>query len=146
QNPMTPEEFAQIDDALTTSTAQFTTGLVNVATAPAEVLACVPGIDYDTATAMVSYRLSNPDRMNSVAWVYDAVGTNTIQAWPYLTSRGSQFTADIAAVGHFNRGYRRTRLVFDISTGTPRIVHRQDLGHLGWALGANVRRNLTLLA
>jgi hypothetical protein len=46
----------------------------------------------------------------------------------YLTSRGSQFTADIAAVGHFYRGYRRTRLVFDISTGTPRIVHRQDLG------------------
>jgi hypothetical protein len=43
--------------------------------------------------------------------------------------------ADIVAVGHGDRGYRRTRFVFDTSSGTPIIVYRQDLTHLGWALG-----------
>ena len=32
--------------------------------------------------------------------------------------------------------------VFDTSEGTPKILYRQDLTHLGWALGQEVRREL----
>jgi len=32
--------------------------------------------------------------------------------------------------------------VFDTSDGTPRIVYRQDLTHLGWALGKQGRAAL----
>jgi hypothetical protein len=36
------------------------------------------------------------------------------------------------------------KFVFDTSSGTPQIVYRQDLTHLGWALGKEVRQNLLL--
>jgi hypothetical protein len=57
----------------------------------------------------------------------------------YVTTRSFQFTADIAAVGPFGRGYRRVKFVFDTSDGTPKIIYRQDLSRLGWALGEKVR-------
>ena len=60
-------------------------------------------------------------------------------AGPFLTGRGYQFTADIAAVGHNGRGYRRVRFIYDTSQGVPIILYRQDLSHLGWALGKEVR-------
>jgi hypothetical protein len=75
--------------------------------------------------------------------VKDVLDTQTInEAGRYLTGRTQQFTADVVAVGRFNRGFRRTRFVFDATQSTPRIVYRQDLSHLGWALGQQVRNNL----
>jgi hypothetical protein len=57
----------------------------------------------------------------------------------YVTTQSFQFTADIAAVGPFGRGYRRVKFIFDISEGTPKIIYRQDLSRLGWALGEKAR-------
>jgi len=53
----------------------------------------------------------------------------------YITTESFQFTADIAAVGPFGRGYRRVKFIFDISEGTPKIIYRQDLSRLGWRSG-----------
>ena len=50
--------------------------------------------------------------------------------------------ADVVAVGHNNRGYRRVRFVFDCSSGTPLIVYRQDLTYLGWPLGKKLHDQL----
>jgi hypothetical protein len=61
-----------------------------------------------------------------------------------ITTQSYQFTADIAALGPNNRGYRRVRVVFDTSEGTPKVIYRQDLTHLGWALGKEVRQNFLL--
>jgi len=52
------------------------------------------------------------------------------------------FTADIAAVGPFGRGYRRVKFIFDMSDGSPKILYRQDLSRLGWALGEKARQTL----
>jgi hypothetical protein len=60
----------------------------------------------------------------------------------FITTHSYQFTADIAAVGAYGRGYRRVRFVFDMSEGTPVILYRQDLSRLGWALGEQARQNL----
>ena len=57
-----------------------------------------------------------------------------------ITVRSYQFTADIAALGRNGRGYHRTRFIFDTADGSPKIVYRQDLTHLGWALGKRVRQ------
>src|SRR2546425_11885080 len=69
-------------------------------------------------------------------------------AGPYITAHSYQFTADAAAVGHHGRGYRRVRFVFDTSektdAGAPKILYRQDLTPLGWALGKDARQNLLL--
>ncbi|MBM3837084.1 MAG: hypothetical protein FJ398_03825 [Verrucomicrobia bacterium] len=140
---MTAEEFAEIEGDLTTTNAAVIEGLINVNTAPVEVLACVPGIGWDKAQQVVDYRQSQSAVLTSLAWVAEILDqASAIQAGPYLTSRSYQFTADIAAVGHHGRGYRRTAFVFDTSEGAPKIIYRRDLGRLGWALGPLVRQEL----
>jgi len=140
---MTEDEFAQVADSVTATTNSFTDGLVNVNTAKEPVLECIPGIGVDFASQMVSYRESNPSKLATVAWVADVIGeTNALTAGPYITTRSYQYTADIVAVGHHNRGYQRVRFVFDTSEGVPIVIHRQDLTHLGWALGKDTRTEL----
>jgi len=137
---MTAEEFAQIEGNIRGATLQ---GLVNVNTASEAVLACIPGIGPDNAPMLVAYRQSNPSLVPSIAWVSQVLERRSaIQAGPYLTARTYQFTADIAAVGHYGRGYRRVKYIFDTSQGTPRILYREDLSHFGWALGKNARQAL----
>jgi type II secretory pathway component PulK len=137
---MTQDEFEEIADYL----APTTNILVNVNTASQYVLECIPGIGIDYAAQLISYRESNPSRLATVAWVAEAIGsdTNAVAAGPYITTRSYQYTADIAAVGRHNRGYQRVRYVFDTSEGAPIIVRRQDLTHLGWALGKDTRTEL----
>jgi len=142
---MTVDEFAPIANSLT-ATNGMTEGLVNVNTASEPVLECIPGIGIDYASTMISYREANPSKLTSIAWVAEAIGdTNAVTAGPYITTRSYQYTADIAAVGHHNRGYQRVKYVFDTSTGVPVIVHRQDLTHLGFALGKDTRTQLMVV-
>ena len=92
---------------------------------------------------MISYRESNPSKLATVAWVFNVLGeTNSLIAGPYITTHSYQYTADVAAVGHYHRGYQRVRFVFDTSEGAPTIIRRQDLTHLGWALGRETRTQL----
>ena len=140
---MTAAEFSQIESNIVTITTQTNWFNVNVNTASEAVLACVPGIGTDNAPSLVSYRRSNPSQNNTVSWVSEVLQGNSLtQAAPYLTGRSYQFTADIAAVGHHGRGYKRVKFVFDTSYGAPRIIFRQDLTHLGWALGKRGREQL----
>ena len=141
---MTADEFAKVADALTTTNASYIVGLVNVNTASAPVLACLPGIGVDNAQALVTYRQTHPDQLATVAWVTQVLGTTAaIQAGPYITAKSYQFTADVAAVGHYGRGYRRTVFVFDTSGGEPQIIYRRDMTQRSWALG-NVRQKWQL--
>lgn len=155
QRGMSASDFANIYTNVTTTTNLYITGRVNVNTADEDVLtALFMGLDNgDQSTAeadaqtLITYREQNPTLINSISWVYDALGTGNatlalLQRGDYLTTRSFQFTADIAAVGPYGRGYRRVKYIFDISNGTPIIIYRQDLSSLGWALGDKVRQTL----
>jgi type II secretory pathway component PulK len=138
---MTQAEFAQIEGSLRGGTLR---GLINIDTASSAVLQCLPVTDTNWVQPLIAARqsmLTDPNNQNTVGWVTQALSeaSQIKEIAPYITARSYQFTADIAAVGHDGRGYRRVRFVFDTSTGTPVIVYRQDLTHLGWALGAQVR-------
>jgi type II secretory pathway component PulK len=153
---ITEQDFTIIEPYLMSSTNAV--GLINVNTATAVSLGCLPGIGTDgilgigsaNAQTILAYRQSNPSRMGSVYWLIDALSTigsgnvtNLVtQVGPYVTSRSWQYTADIAAVGHFGRGYRRVKFVFDCSSGVPQVVYRQDLTYLGWALGKRIHDQL----
>ncbi len=142
---MTADEFSQIYFDITATTNSITVGRVNVNSAPATVLACLPGLNADTAQQLVTYRENNSINYNSFAWIVDALGAGssalqTLARGDYITAKTYQFTADVAATGPFGRGYRRVRFVFDTSEGTPKIVYRQDLSRLGWALGRQTRQ------
>jgi len=139
---LSAEDFAKIETAITTDAGTTLLGRVNVNTASAAVLTCIPGIGEDKAAELVSYRLSNSSAVDSIAWVTKVLtDPNAIRdAGPFLTGQSYQFTADIAAIGKFGRGYRRTKFVFDTTEGTPKIVYRQNLSGLGWALGKETRQ------
>jgi type II secretory pathway component PulK len=148
RSKMRVDEFALVGTNLTTSSGTYIEGRVNVNTASAAVLACLLQGDSAAAQQLVSYRQANPNNLTSIAWVADALGQSysadltALQAGDYLTTSSYQCTADIAAVGPYGRGYRRVKFVFDTSSGTARIIYRQDLTHLGWALGKEPRQTL----
>ncbi len=138
---MTEEDFMKLELSLTMPT----TGCVNVNSASEAVLSCVPAIGLDNAPTLVAARRSNANRLNSIAWVKDALDQQVaIQAGPYLIGRTYNISADIAAVGHNGRGYRRVKYVFDTTEGPPMIRFRQDLTHLGWSLGKYTKQQLSL--
>ena len=148
---MSAADFAKIYDDVTTSTNTYIRGRVNVNTAGADVLtALFMGLNVDEKTAsgaaqsLITYRQQNPNNLNSIAWMMDALGNTSsavtaLARGDYVTTQSFQFTADIAAVGPFGRGYRRVKFIFDTSDGTPINLYRQDLSRLGWALGEKVR-------
>lgn len=143
RSQLTADEFAQLEGSLTVTNSESLHGLINVNYASAEVLACVPGIGPDKAPEVVGARPIQGSDLPSMAWVTEILDeASVVQAGPYLTSRSYQFTADIAAVGHFNRGYRRTQFVLDTSDGEPKVIYRRNMNRLGWALGPVVRERL----
>jgi type II secretory pathway component PulK len=138
---MSAADFVKIEPLIRGATLS---GLVNINTASATVLTCIlPNNDIGTANQIITYRQANgssTDNLTSVAWLSQAVDQATALAMgPYITGRSYQYMADVAAVGANGRGYRRTRFIFDLGTGTPKILYRQDLSHLGWALGKQIR-------
>ena len=153
---VTSDNFAQIADGVTTvaTTNAYIRGRLNLNTAGYDVMAALfmgAGVDESTADSaaqtLMNYRQQNADKLTSIAWVIDALGNNSpvitaLARRDYVTTHSYQFTVDIAAVGQFGRGYRRAKFIFDLSDGAPKILYRQDLSRLGWALGAKVRESL----
>ena len=153
---MSSDDLAKLSGDVATSTNLYLRNRVNVNTANADVLtALFMGANVDQQTAdsaaqtLISYRQQNANNIGSIAWIIDALGNNSpvitalAKASPGLvTTKSYQFTADIAAVGSFGRGYRRVKFIFDVSDGSPKILYRQDLSRLGWALGDKVREDL----
>ena len=139
---MTSDEYDTVNTAFT---AGLTTDLVNVNTACATVLSCIPGIGTDGATQLVAYRQAHTGSgtmLKSFAWITQVLPrSSVVRAGPYITDQSFQFSADIAAVGVNGRGYCREKVVFDTSKPIPRVVYYQDLSSYGWALGAQVRQN-----
>ncbi|MBL6763549.1 MAG: general secretion pathway protein GspK [Verrucomicrobiae bacterium] len=141
----TLDEFAEYDDVLTMSTNAIE-GLVNVNTASAAVLNTLPGVEVNDAESLVAYRDTNPSALRSVAWITEVLGQDVARRLGGLiTDKGFQYMADISAVGRGGRGYRRSRMVFDISEDHPKIVHRRDDSRSGWALGVETREALLAL-
>ena len=64
-------------DPITTSSASYIYGRVNIDTASAVVLGCLPGMDPGTARQLVDYRRQNPNNLASIAWIVDALGASS---------------------------------------------------------------------
>jgi type II secretory pathway component PulK len=151
---MSSDDFNKLASNVTTTTNTYIRGRLNLNTAGYDVMAALfegAGVDESTADSaaqtLINYRQQNSGNLNSIAWVIDALGNNSpvitaLVRRDYVTTKSFQFTADIAAVGAFGRGYRRAKFIFDVSDGAPKILYRQDLSRLGWALGEKARQDL----
>ena len=142
---LSEEDFGKIAYELTVvdpATKPAIEGLINVNTASETVLGYVLGAD--NASKLIAARASRTTLDTNYAWIVETLGL-TNPAPPtvllqMLTGKCSQVTADIAAVGRHGRGYRRSKIVLDVSTTTPKIIYRRNLSGLGWALGSDVRQ------
>jgi type II secretory pathway component PulK len=151
---LSQDDFERIAPELCVTTNSYTYGRVNLNTANATVLTALfvgVGLSQDAssgaATTLVRYREQNSSSLNSIAWMVAALGRDhqavtTLAGRDLLTTRSFQYGADVVAVGPLGRGYRRVKFIFDISDGVPKIIHRQDLSRLGWALGDRVRQQI----
>ena len=150
---MSADDFAKIVGDVSTTNLTYLRGRINVNTANEDVLTALfeslnngdESSANGAAQQLISYRQQNPNSLGSVAWVYDALGSGNsliaaLRRGDYITTRSFQFTADIAAVGAYGRGYRRVKFIFDTSDGYPKILYRQDLSRLGWAIGEKARQ------
>ena len=133
-------EYLTVATPIVSGVGGQTISRVNANTASEVVLTCIPGIGKEGASALIAYRKGHADQIATANWFTNALSGSTLQsARTYLTNASAYFSADIAAVGQHGRGYRRQRFVFDLSGTTPRIMSRQDLTSLGWALGPDAR-------
>ena len=151
-------DFAKIYDDVTTSTNTYIRGRVNINTASADVLTALlagAGLDENTASGaaqtLITYRQQNPNNLNSIAWLMDALG-NTSSAVQALAAGRLRHHAQLSIHRRHRggravrRGYRRVKFIFDTSDGTPKIIYRQDLSRLGWALGEKARETFVATA
>jgi type II secretory pathway component PulK len=135
QTRMTYKEFTQVADKLTTSSATTLPGLVNVNTAPKEVLLCLPGLEESDADALVSYREAHSDGIDSIAWVAEALDQEKATGiGSYITVRSQQYSADVVCLSGNGRAYKRYRAVLDTQGSAPRVVYWRSLTHFGWPL------------
>ena len=108
---------------------------MNINTAPAEVLAALPGFDEELASRIVSAREQlDASVKETIAWPYtqNVVSADTFKAIaPSITARAWQLHARCVAYGWPCAQYRVAEAVIDMASGSPRILYRRDLTRLG---------------
>ena len=110
-------------------------GLVNVNTAPVEVLAALPGLDAGVAQGIVDARanLGVEDRATT-AWLLTQglVDSETYKAIaPRLTTQGYQFRLRVIGFGVPSNRYRIIEVVLDLAGPQPKVLYQRDLTRLG---------------
>jgi DNA uptake protein ComE-like DNA-binding protein len=145
---VTPARFKLIVDRLTTVAGPTVQGLVNINTAPKQVLLCLPGITEDIAVKIMDYRTTPGNDLSNMGWLLGVVEPAVLQRFAaFITCRSYQFR--IHAVGRVGTPYdpgggssdgvserpgafRRMVAVFDkLATPNPRLVYWKDQSKLG---------------
>jgi hypothetical protein len=119
-------------------------GLVNVNTAPAEVLAAVAGIGEELAREIVAARGQiDPAKKTTPAWIYvdnlvDAAKFKEIA--PRLTARSFQYRIRCIGFGVPCGRFYVVEAVVDMATSSPRIVYTRNLTRLGLPMALDVTK------
>jgi DNA uptake protein ComE-like DNA-binding protein len=181
RSQMTVEEFNLVEPQITTSSSEKQVGLININTAPKEVLMTLPGIDEADADAIIASRGSSTSvttnniginlgpstSLGGLGSTSMATTSTTNTADPtngagqglgfitqvltqekamaiggLITVRSYQYSADIVAVSSDGRAFERYRMVYDISSGKPKVLAWKRLTHLGWPLDPQILADL----
>ena len=137
------DELAAVMDQLTILPADRPLiGLVNVNTAPAEVLAALPDIDNNLASRIVSARSDvGAENRRTIAWLFTGglVSAETfVKISPMLTARGYQFHVRCIGFGWPCQRFRMIEAVINLADGTPQIIYQREITRLGVPLSINM--------
>jgi type II secretory pathway component PulK len=140
---LTMDEFQKIAGQITTTSGQSPKGLINVTTAPKEVLLCLPGLEESDVAALLARRPTTEPERSNLAWVTEALSREkAIGIGGAITAQSYVFSADILSIAANGRAFRRCRVVVDASSSPPKVIYRQDLTRLGWPLSQDIVASL----
>ena len=123
------------------TTTQPRRGLINVNTAPRDVLFCLPGLEDSDVNNILSARNSASITPGDISWLANATPkAGTIAQ--YVTGSSYQYSAYILAVSGNGRAYKHVRIVIDARTTPAKIVYRKDLTDQGWPLDQQTLQSL----
>jgi len=117
-------------------------GLINVNTAPHDVLFCLPGLEDSDVTNILSARSSANITPGDISWLANAVQGKAGALAQYVTGSSYQYSANILAVSGNGRGFKHVRIVIDARSTPPKIVYRKDLSDQGWPMDQQTLRSL----
>jgi type II secretory pathway component PulK len=140
---LTRDRYKAVVDRLSVVDGETVPGLVNVNTAPRQVLITLPGITEEVAVKIIGQRTSTQADLSNVGWLVDVVEPPVLQRFASLvTVRSFQFR--INAVGRVGTPYgggaaperpgafKRMVAVFDkLAAPAPRIVYWKDMTRFG---------------
>ncbi len=137
------EEFNQMIDKLTTTEEEKLVGLVNVNTAPSEVLLCLPGLEQSDVDSLITKRNDTDTDLTTILWITQILSKEkALKIGNCITIHSFQYSADIIAVSGDGRAFKRYYVIIDLAGSVPRIVYQQPLQSLGWPLESKIRENL----
>ena len=144
ESGVTVRDLPALLDGYTAGTQPVLQGLVNVSTAPAEVLAALPGMGADLAAQVIARRADlAPEQAATTAWLVTEGILSPEQfklAAPQLTTRSNQFRLRVVGYGWPCGQYRVIETVVDLARGNPRTVYQRDLTGLGMPLAIDVEQ------
>ncbi|ARN57547.1 general secretion pathway protein GspK [Sedimentisphaera salicampi] len=141
---MTLEEFEKLGANITTSDEDTINGLINVNSAPSEVLLCLPGLEESEVEDLVEYRAENPPEEGSIIWITEVLEeAKAVEIGSFITGSSHQYSADLVVAASDGRAFARYFIIIDTASGqSPQVIYRQSLKHLGWPLDAQILETL----
>ena len=137
------DDFEEIANKMTKTDDEEIVGLINVNTAPEEVLNCLPGLESSDVDELIKERERlDDDEKDTILWVTKVLDKDkAIGIGSYITAESYQYSADAIALCKNKKAFRRYRVVIDAADGV-NTVYRKSLSHLGWPLEKEILERL----
>ncbi len=136
------EEFGKLYDRISTVNAQTQRGLIDVTTAPREVLMCLTGLEASDADAILGARGTGAGHTHT-GWLVKAIDAEkAVAIGGQITTRSYQYTSDIVATTVRGGAFKRYQAVLDATSTPARIVSWLDLTSAGWPIPVEIRQSL----
>jgi type II secretory pathway component PulK len=127
------DQFRKIADKVTTVGTPTVSGLVNLNSAPREVLICLPTLTDSDASAIISRRESG-GFTDLLTLTEVLTREKAITVGGLVTIRSFRCSADIVACSASGRAFKRYRAVFDAAATPVKLIYWRDVTSLGWPL------------
>ena len=124
------KKFRQIADQVTTQNEDVINGVVNINTAPAEVLACLPGLDDALARRIAGWRQGHAAGFETAADLLDIEGVSMDifkQVCPLVSARSDVFSVRSFGVVGVGNMYCCVSAVIDRTGDTAKILYWREL-------------------
>ncbi len=123
-------KFRQIADLVTTAEGEVRKGVVNINTAPREVLACLPGLDDALARQIVQSRQGRKTGFQTEAELLDVDGITLEvfkEVWPHISARSDVFNVRSFGVVGTGNTYCCVSAVIDRTENQVKIGYWREL-------------------